>query len=300
MEYVLRTVNLNKKFKDKAAVCNINLNVKKGDIYGLIGKNGAGKSTFMKMVCGMCLPTSGKIVLFERDDLSKGRKRIGSIIEAPSFYPSLTAKENLEYCQMITNSSNKIEIKKLLELVRLSDSMDKKVREFSLGMKQRLGIAIALIGNIDFLILDEPINGLDPTGIKEIRELFLELNEESRTTILISSHILGELSKIATRYGVIDNGCLIDEFDQKEAMTRYKKYIKLEVDQLEKAKMILEEKMGLYDVTIDGRNNLSVFADYEEMGEINKALIMNDITVNSLSRAGKDIEEYFIYLMGGE
>lgn len=299
MDYVLQTKNLTKSFKDKIAVNNVNMSVKKGDIYGFIGKNGAGKSTFMKMICGMIVPGNGQIKLFGNDNLSKGRKKIGYIIETPSFYPSMTVKENLNYYCMIYGNKNFSKINEILDMVGLTGSEDKKAKFLSLGMKQRLAIAIAFIGNTDFLILDEPINGLDPTGIKEIRELLKRLNQENNITILISSHILGELSRIATRYGVIDKGCLVDEFDYSEIRMRCKKYISLEVDNSENAYYILREKIGLNNFEVIDRNNINVFDSFERISEINKALVMNDINVRFISKAGKDLEEYFLSLMGG-
>lgn len=300
MNYILQTKNLTKNFKGKSAVNCINMNIKKGDIYGFIGKNGAGKTTFMKMVCGTVIPSCGQIKLFESDDLHDGRKRTGSIIENPSFYPSMTVKENLHYYCIITGNNNYLKIDEILALVGLTGCADKKAKYLSLGMKQRLAIGIALVGNLDFLILDEPTNGLDPTGIKDIRDLLKKLNHENNITILISSHILGELSKLATRYGVIDEGHLIDEFDNNELMMRCKKYIKLELDNSENAYYILREKIGITNFKIIDKNNINIFDGFERISEINKALVMSDINVRFISKEGKEFEEYFIDLMGGE
>jgi ABC-2 type transport system ATP-binding protein len=300
MEYILQTKNLTKTFKDKIAVNCVNMNVKKGDIYGFIGRNGAGKSTFMKMVCGLIIPSGGQIKLFESGNLTKGREKIGSIIETPSFYPSMSVKENMIYYSIITGNYKLNIINDILDKVGLIESADKKAKILSLGMKQRLAIAIALISNADFLILDEPINGLDPTGIKEIRELLKRLNQENNITIVISSHILGELSKIATRYGVIDNGILIDEFDQKESTARCKKYLKLEVDNSESAYYILRERIGLNNFKIIDRNLIHIYDSFERISDINKALVMDGINVNCINKEGKDFEEYVINLMGGE
>lgn len=276
------------------------MNVKKGDIYGFIGRNGAGKSTFMKMICGLIIPSGGQIKLFESDNLTNGRKKIGSIIETPSFYPSMSVKENLIYYCIITGNYKLNKINDILDLVGLLECADKKAKNLSLGMKQRLAIAIALIGDADFLILDEPINGLDPTGIKEIRELLKRLNQENNITIVISSHILGELSKIATRYGVIDNGILIDEFDHNEITARCKKYVKLEVDNSESAYYILRERIGLNNFKIIDRNLIHIYDGFERISDINKALVMNNIKVSCINKEGKDFEEYFINLMGGD
>lgn len=220
-EYVLRTQNLTKTFERYKAVNHVSMNVRKGDIYGFIGKNGAGKTTFMKMISGLLTPTEGSIELFGMVDenrktgkeknlleekgktLEVQRKRIGCLIEAPGFYPGMTAEENMNVVCRILGITEKNIVSEMLNFVGLSETGKKKVKNFSMGMKQRLGIAISLIRNPDFLILDEPINGLDPTGIREIRDLLTKLNQERQITILISSHILGELSKIATRYGII-------------------------------------------------------------------------------------------------
>lgn len=300
MKYILQTKNLTKTFKDKVAVNCVSMNVKKGDIYGFIGRNGAGKSTFMKMICGLIIPSGGQIKLFESDNITNGREKIGSIIENPAFYPSMTVKENMIYYGIITGNYKINKINDLLDKVGLLESADKKAKILSLGMKQRLAIAIALINNADLLILDEPINGLDPTGIKEIRELLTSLNQENNITILISSHILGELSKIATRYGVIDKGILIDEFDHNEITTRCKKYLKLEVDNSERAYYILREQIGLNNFKIIDRNQIQIYDGFERIGDINKTLVMNSINVNGINKEGKDFEEYFINLMGGE
>jgi ABC-2 type transport system ATP-binding protein len=300
MEYILQTKNLTKTFKDKIAVNCVSMNVKKGDIYGFIGRNGAGKSTFMKMICGLIIPSGGQIKLFESGNLTKGREKIGSIIETPSFYPSMSVKENLIYYSIITGNYKLNKINDILDKVGLLESADKKAKILSLGMKQRLAIAIALISTADFLILDEPIKGLDPTGIKEIRELLKRLNQENNITIVISSHILGELSKIATRYGVIDNGILIDEFDQKESIARCKKYLKLEVDNSESAYYILREKIGLNNFKIMDRNLIHIYDSFERISDINKALVMDGINVSCVNKEGKDFEEYVINLMGGE
>ncbi len=300
MEYILQTKNLTKAFKDKIAVNCVSMNVKKGDIYGFIGRNGAGKSTFMKMICGLIIPSGGQIKLFESDNVTIGRRKIGSIIENPSFYPSMSVRENMIYYCIITGNYKGNKINDVLDKVGLSECADKKAKILSLGMKQRLAIAIALMSDADFLILDEPTNGLDPTGIKEIRELLQNLNQESNISIIVSSHILGELSKLATRYGVIDKGILIDEFDHQEALARCEKYIKLEVDNSESAYYILREKIGLNNFKIIDRNLIYIYDSFERIDDMNKALVMNSINVTCINKEGKDLEEYFIHLMGGE
>jgi ABC-2 type transport system ATP-binding protein len=230
MELVLQTSGLTKKYGKQIAVNNVDLNIEKGDIYGLIGKNGAGKTTIMKIVCGLVYQDQGDIQLFESGDLQKNRKRIGCVIEQPALYPDMTAGENLIYYDKLIGITDYDNVDEVLSLVGLKNTGRKKTKAFSLGMKQRLSIAISLLGNPDFLILDEPINGLDPSGIREIRELLLKLNSENEITILISSHILGELAKIATKYGIINKGVLVDEFQAVELEERCKKCLAIVVD----------------------------------------------------------------------
>lgn len=213
MDYVLKTEHLTKVYGKQKAVNQVSVRVKKGAIYGFIGKNGAGKTTFMKMVAGLAPQTEGTIELFGSKDLENQRKRIGSLIENPGVYANMTARENLEVIRRSFGIPEKQTVDDTLAFVGLAGNNKKKVKNFSMGMKQRLGLAISLLGNPDFLILDEPMNGLDPEGIKEIRELLLKLNRERGITILISSHILGELSKMATHYGIIKDGILVEEFE---------------------------------------------------------------------------------------
>ena len=220
MDYVLQTYDLTKNFRNKPAVNKVNMNVKKGEIYGFIGKNGAGKTTLIRMVAGLAKPTEGSIKLFNSNNLDEQRVKTGTLIENPAIYPNLTAKQNLYYYCRLLGIDPSATIDSTLALVGLSDTGKKKAKNFSLGMKQRLAIAIALLGDPEFLMLDEPINGLDPSGIREVRELVLRLNKERNITILISSHILGELSKIATCYGIINNGILVDEFSKEELEER--------------------------------------------------------------------------------
>lgn len=298
-DLVLRTEELTKTFARKNAVARVNMHVAKGDIYGFIGKNGAGKTTLMRMVTGLARPTSGEIELFGSKGLNKQRIRIGSIIENPGVYANMTAQENIEIFRNIYGISQKHIVEERLHSVGLDHLGKKKVKHFSLGMKQRLGIAIALLGNPDFLILDEPMNGLDPEGIKEIRDLLLQLNQDQKITILISSHILGELSKIATKYGIIRDGVLMEEFSKEELETRCRRCLKLRVEPVQKAASILETilKIRNYDVLSD--NTIRIFERLDEVGHINTTLVKNDVTLYSCQEIGQDLEGYFIDLMGG-
>jgi ABC-2 type transport system ATP-binding protein len=298
MEYVLKTKNLTKSFKAKNVVNQVSIGIGKKEIYGFIGRNGAGKSTFMKMVCGMLIPTSGEIELFGSKELKIERKRIGSVIENPAFYPTMTARENMIYYSKLMGQDI-TQIERLLEFVGLSIYDNKKTKLYSLGMKQRLSIAISLIGNSDFLILDEPTNGLDPTGIKEMRELLLRLNQEKNITILISSHILGELSKLATRYGIIESGNLVEEFSAKELEVKCIKYIKLKVDNAKFTETILLAHFNPIHYKIVNNNEINIYDNIGKISEINKILNINNVIVTAISTEGQDLEEYFVSKMGG-
>ncbi|OKP98917.1 ABC transporter ATP-binding protein [Paenibacillus sp. P46E] len=299
MSLVLQTNCLTKKYGKQIAVNEVNLNIEKGDIYGFIGKNGAGKTTLMKMVSGLIHQSQGEIELFESSHLEKGRKRIGCVIEQPALYPDMTARQNLIYYNKLLGIPDNRNVDDVLNLVGLQNTGKKKTKKFSLGMKQRLSIAIALLGNPDFLILDEPINGLDPSGIKEIRELILKLNFENKITILISSHILGELTRIATKYGIIDKGVLVDEFEAAELENRCKKCISIEVDDLEKAAYIIKNNIRSTDYQVFDQGKICIYDCLDISAQINKELIENGVLVSSICLEGNDTEAYFVKMMGG-
>lgn len=298
METVLTTKGLTKVFAHKFAVNNVSMNVHPGDIYGFIGKNGAGKTTLMRMAAGLAAPTSGEILLFDSTDLQQQRRRIGTVIENPAIYPALTAVQNMEVQRRLLGADES-SVQQTLQIVGLADAGKKKAKNFSLGMKQRLGIGLALLGNPDFLILDEPINGLDPEGIKEIRDLILKLNKENGITVLISSHILGELSKVATCYGIISNGVLIDEFSAQELETRCKSNLTIKVDDVQKASNVLETVLQTKNYQILPDNTIALFDFLEESGKVNAELSKNGVVVESISVTGQDLEAYFLTLIGG-
>ncbi|NLK04204.1 MAG: ATP-binding cassette domain-containing protein [Clostridiales bacterium] len=300
MSYLLQTKDLTKFFKKKAAINKVSLNVKKGDIYGFIGKNGAGKTTFIRVVAGLARPNSGEIKLFESDNLDLQRSKIGTMIENPAVYPNLTARQNLHYYCVLLGLNPEMTIEPMLSLVGLSDTGKKKAKNFSLGMKQRLAIAIALLGEPELLLLDEPMNGLDPAGIREIRELILKLNKENNITILISSHILGELSKIATRYGVINNGVMVDEFTKEELKTRHAEEIQeIVVDDTVKAFKIIKENLGISEdqIRVIDDKVIRIINKSDSAGNINTELAKNDITISSSTIIEQDLEDYFMKLM---
>lgn len=297
-EYVLQTHDLTKTYSRKNAVDHINLQIRKGDIYGFIGKNGAGKTTTIKMVVGLTTPSSGEIELFDSKNLQEGRKKIGTVIENPTLYPYLSARQNIEVQRILQGVKDKSVTNELLEVVGLENTGRKKAKNFSLGMKQRLAIALALVGDPEFLFLDEPINGLDPAGIKDIRELIIKLNKEAGITIMISSHILGELSKMATCYGVISEGRLIDQFTTEELKDRVRPCIRLTVNDPDKAVSVLKDKLCISDFEVD-ENCIRIYETLDKSVEINKALEGEEVIVQFLSREDGDYENYFIKLMEG-
>jgi len=296
MEYVLQTNGLTKMFGKKAAINNVSLSVRKGDIYGFIGKNGAGKTTLIRVVSGLAKPSGGSIKLFESEDLGSQRRKTGTMIENPAVYPNLTAEQNLHYYCRLLGLEPKDNIDEMLALVGLGDTGKKKAKNFSLGMKQRLAIAVSLLDNPEFLMLDEPINGLDPSGIKEIRELILRLNKERNITILISSHILGELSKIANRYGVINNGLLVDEFTNQDLENRCNGELEIKVDNTEKAGDILVKLLGQGNFGIFDNNTIRT-RDLDKAGLIITELAQNGVIVSGSTIIGQDLEGYFMQLM---
>lgn len=299
MDYVLRTFGLSKAYKKKNVLENVNINVRRGDIYGFIGRNGAGKTTLIKLVSGIAAPTGGSIELFGSNDLNLQRKRIGTIIEYPAVYPNLSARQNLEVYRRLYGIPDTNAIDNILDAVGLGDVGKKPAKAFSLGMKQRLGIAAALLGNPDFLLLDEPTNGLDPEGITEIRDLLTRLNTENNITMLISSHILGELSKIATCYGIIKDGQLMEEITADELSVRCKRCLKITVDDTAKTASILENALHTQNYDILPENVVRIFDFLDDAGRVNSELVKNGVSVRSLTSAGADLEEYFIEKMGG-
>lgn len=297
-ENVVEINNLCKTYKDTKAVAHVNMTIKKGDIYGFIGRNGAGKSTTLKMIVGLIFSTSGQIKLFGESRNKFTDRRIGSLIENPGLYPNLSAYDNMELKAIALGLKDKEKIIELLNLVKLDYKSKKIVKKFSLGMKQRLAIALALLGNPDLLILDEPINGLDPEGIRQIREVIQYLNENKKMTIIISSHILGELSKIATRYGIIRDGQMIEEISAKELDQKCRDYLLLKVEQVEKAIPLLENDLGIYDYIVHENNEIRIY-DNIESSKINLVLTKHNIKINQIYYQKQDLESYFLEKIGG-
>lgn len=296
-EIVLQTRMLSKKYRSQWAVNKVDLQVMKGDIYGFIGKNGAGKTTLMRMAAGLAEPTSGEISLFGAYGAranSSQRKRMGVLIESPAMVSDLTAEANLELARIERGIPGKKVVENNLLLVGLHNTGRKKVRDFSLGMKQKLGIAMALLGEPDFLMLDEPINGLDPAGIIEIRELVKRLNTEKGITIMISSHLLSELHQVATKYGIIHNGIMLEQLTQRELDNQCRKYLLIKVDDIAKATVILEKELftSNYQIMSDGTLRLFDFIDNPRL--VSGKLTENGLFIEQITQSGASLEEYFI------
>lgn len=301
-DYILQTFGLTKRYGTNTAVDNVNMKIKKGDIYGFIGRNGAGKTTMIRMITGLVTPTKGEIELFSEKtetNNNRGLPRIGSIIEHPALYTDFTGYENMELRGKLLGIPDKKVINSILETVGLTNLGKKKVKNYSMGMRQRLGLALALLGNPDFLILDEPINGLDPEGIVEMRQLLKRLNVEQGITILISSHILGELSKLASRYGVINNGLLVEEFTDKELELKCRKYLNIKVSDSSVASFVLEDVLKSTNYEVLPENNIKIYDKLDMSGEICLELAKKNVKVYSIEAKGDNLEEYFMQLMGG-
>ncbi len=300
MEYVLRVTNLTKRYKHQKFLSGLSMSIPRGAIYGLVGKNGAGKTTLIRIICGLQTPTDGEYVLYGVKNMSKGitkaRRRMGAVVETPSIYADMTAYDNLKHQCLVLGVPSYDEIPQILELVGLENTGKKKVKNFSLGMKQRLGIAMALVGSPDFLVLDEPINGLDPQGIVEIRELILKINREKQITVLISSHILDELSRLATHYGIIDGGHMVKELSAEQLEIACRKCVRLEVTRTSVLSCVLDD-MGLdYKIIsnvladVYGKINIAVLA--RKLEEVNCEII-------SVKEKDESLESYYISLVGG-
>ncbi len=294
MEYVIETKDLMKKYPNKIAVNNVNMHVKKGDIYGFIGKNGAGKTSTMKLILGLSNPTSGEIIINNSRNLIKERKKIGSLIEAPGLFKNKTAYENLKQFSLVSGGTDK-EIKEILEIVGLSKTGNRKAGNFSLGMRQRLGIGIALLGNPEILILDEPINGLDPEGIKDVRDTLIKLNKKRGVTLIISSHLLDELAKITTTYGIINDGVLVEEITSSELLKRTSKSLKIKTSDNNKAFELL--KSNNFDV-IKEQDYLSLKNNMDKSNLIAKLIVNSNLELFELSIDNQDFEKYFIERIG--
>ncbi|NBH25038.1 ATP-binding cassette domain-containing protein [Lachnospiraceae bacterium] len=300
MDYVLTTNALCKNYRHFKALNGLSMHVPKGAIYGFVGKNGAGKTTLIRLICGLQEPTSGNYSLYGVKNTEKKireyRPRIGAVVETPSIYLNMTATENLKEQYRILGLPSFESIPELLKLVGLENTGRKKAKNFSLGMRQRLGIAIALCGDPDFLVLDEPVNGLDPQGIIEVRELILKLNRERQITVLISSHILDELSRLATHYGFIDKGHLLKEISARDLENVCRKCIRLEVSDMNVFIRVMENLHLEYQVLSD--TWADIFAK-ETITRLVLSLAKEGCEVLSLTERDESLESYYISLIGG-
>ena len=300
MEYVLQTDNLTKCYKNIPALDGLTMHIPKGAIYGFVGRNGAGKTTLIRLICGLQEPSSGSFSLFgirnDSKDIVNSRRKIGAIVETPAIYMDMTAEENLRQQYRILGISSYVSIPEILKLVGLENTGKKKVRQFSLGMKQRLGIAIALSGDPRLLILDEPTNGLDPQGIVEIREMILKLNRKREITVLISSHILDELSRLATHYGIIDHGQMVKELSAQELNAACRKCVRVEVSDTSVLARVLDAMGVEYQIISD--TTADVFASVN-VTQLTLALAKEKCEVLSMQERDESLENYFLSLTGG-
>lgn len=295
-EVVLKTNNLTKQYNKNVVLDNVNITIKKGDIYGLIGRNGAGKTTLMKIITTLASPTSGTFELFntcsENDELFDNKKRVGSLIEYPAFYPNLSAYDNLKYYTIQRGIVDKNQINKVLELVNLTGTGKKKVKTFSLGMKQRLGIALAILNSPDFVILDEPINGLDPIDISELRDTFKKLSDNG-ITLLISSHILSELYLLVNEFGFLENGKLIKELSKEELDLECSKCLVIKTDDSKKVSVLLEKELNTNNYKVINNEEIRVYDYTDDSDKVSDVLVNNKIKIKGFYESGISLEEYF-------
>ncbi|WP_228550155.1 ABC transporter ATP-binding protein [Salinibacillus xinjiangensis] len=299
-ETILKAVNVSKIYGKSKALDKVSLEIKRGMIYGLIGENGAGKSTFMRTVMGLITVDEGNIELFGETGikgLQKGRRRMGQSIETPALYPDLTARENLRV-QAANGGVSDREIDDLLQLMNLGHTGKKKAKNFSLGMRQRLAIASTLITNPEFLILDEPTNGLDPSGIVEMREIIHRLVTERGITVLLSSHLLDELSQVATHYAILHDGQLIRELSKEELARETRQYIELETTEVQKAVAVLDE-LGIKDYEVISGSKIHIYESLDDVSSINRSLVLANLKVSRIGTTRQKLEDYFLQLTGG-
>jgi len=298
-ETILRVNNISKHYGKHQVLDKVSLEIDKGMIYGLIGVNGAGKSTLMRIIMGLTYSDGGEIELFGATDangIQRARRKIGQSIETPALYPELTAVDNMKV-QAANAGVGNSDISNLLKLMNLQDTGHKKVKNFSLGMRQRLSIAVTLVSNPEFLILDEPTNGLDPAGIIEIREIIKKLVNEKGLTVLISSHILGELSQVATNYGILHHGKIIQELSKTELLQKSQQYISLQVGEVEKALTILD-KLNIEEYEVSDDDEIRIYSNLDQISQINRKLVLENIDVLGISMANQNLEDYFMDITG--
>lgn len=300
-EVVVRTKNLTKRYKNLTAVDSVNLEVSKGEIYGLVGKNGAGKTTLLRMLSGLTIPNSGVIEIFNQTSkagLNTARMKSGTMIGTPNFFPYFTPKKNLEYYRIQWGIVERKVVDEVLELVGLEDVKDKLFKNLSLGMKQRLGLALAIMGNPDLLILDEPTNGVDPEGILQFREILKKLSRDRNVTIIIASHILAELDQLADTYGIIHNGKLLVQIESKELEKKYKEYLVIKTKDTAKSTVVLENQLNTTNYVILNDNEIRLYEHVDNPEKVNELLVKNGIQISTITKSSMTIEKYFIEMTG--
>jgi len=303
LNYVLQTHELCKQYHGKSAVKSVSMNIGTGDIYGFLGQNGAGKTTTMRMIMGLITPTSGSIELFGSTvsgSMNKVFERMGSIIEYPGFYLNLSGAENLEIHRRFMGMGNKECIDEVLKMVGLLEARKQRVKNYSLGMKQRLGLARALLHHPELLVLDEPTNGLDPAGIREMRQLFLNLAKHQGITFLISSHLLGEVEQLATKIGIIHKGSLIEELDAEALRSKTRTCLEIHVTDERRAALVVEQELHNWDYKIVGSGILRLYQYLDKPEQVNSCLQSKGIGVKSIALSGESLEDYFLKLTGGD
>lgn len=305
IEYIVQTNGISKEYKNQLALDKVNLNIARGDIYGFVGENGSGKTTIIRVLTGIIFPNEGTFKLFGVDNTSKDiykvREKIGAVVETPSIYKNMSAYDNLKLqCTILGIKNYKEKIKEILEIVGLASlyKSKKTAGHFSLGMRQRLGIGMALLGDIEFLILDEPMNGLDPAGIVEIRELILKLNKEKNITFLISSHILTELQLVATKYGIISKGKMVKEISADELVVESRRSLVIETEDIKKAKECLIQDFNEDKIVIE--ENKITINDYEDLNDVLSKLSSYHINITKINCYNTNIEDYYLSFIGGE
>lgn len=300
MDYIMETSDLVKSYKGKTVVNGANIHVKKGEIYGFVGPNGAGKSTVMKMLLNLTRPDSGTVHIFGEKIESRSfecLKRIGSIIESPYFYEKITGRQNLElHCEYM-GYHNKERIDEVLRLVDLKNTEGKAVSHYSMGMKQRLAIARAILTKPELLILDEPINALDPEGIREMRSLFRHINQEHGTTVFISSHILSEVEQIADTIGILRHGELLKEISMSEIRQDQTDYIELETNDIKQAGYLLDSKLGITDFKVFSDTGIRIYSPDKTVAEISSVMVQNNVGILSIGKKQNSLEDYFFRIL---
>ncbi|HBZ04056.1 MAG TPA: bacitracin ABC transporter ATP-binding protein [Lachnospiraceae bacterium] len=302
-DVILETRNLTKKYRNQVALDNVNITLKKNHIYGFIGENGAGKSTFMKLIAGLTFPTSGEITLMGETDkgaIEKKRKAVGTMIEGPYLYPNYSVRQNVEIQRMLVGNPDKSVTDKVIEMVELEDQAKKKAKKLSMGMKQRLGIAMAMIGNPRFLILDEPINGLDPKNIVTLRNMLKKINEEKECTIFVSSHILSELYLLATDFIFIHKGRIIETTTHEGLEEKCSQYILVKDSDIPETVTILEKHFPDISYKVVSDDTVKIYGKSDMKAELSGYLMQAGIVISELSEKEMSLEEYFMSITGGE